>query len=323
MICCGIGGKISAAEDEHALPEHTSISSVAGRKVMVSVPEDYAMRAAKREMLDTLYVLDCESQSWFSRTVRAHRTAYAETRFKEGRNWYPELVVIGIQSPKEEDAAGLADFLRSELIPHVERQVLVKPYAAGRAACGFRGSGADAVRHMLLGEEEGVKPFRFFLIGNAGDARPPLQGEAGASSQTAYPDKTAIYLAAGAKEDPATSTALQQRVQQRVTDAAADITMFVNREGTQTYSHKERGGPPPVELEVVPNDDGDAAFAIAAVSWLGRRLEVQKHAQLGTVRAPMTLQLTLKSMTPVTVPVPVLDSMCYSCCHGTSSSEMT
>ena len=298
MLCCGAnrvannaggesatGAGIRAPTKASKTPEETSAVEVDGRRVLISTPSDYEAKVAKRATFDVLYVLDA-GHNLFTHITNSQRSCFADVHGQDGRQWYPEVIVVGVFGPPPADADSMIGYITRSVVPYVDKSYQTKPYAAGRAVVGFDDAalGGLAVRNLLLapGEEdaERLKSFRFYLVGSAGE---------GGSSNTAtkpLPDKLSVYLSVGSDEADGRQTAARElaaSLSKRAT-MNAETTMFVNREGQQTYTQKEVAGrPPPIELEVNAAGGGDVAFAAAAASWLGRRLEAQKLESLGSL----------------------------------------
>ena len=252
--------------------------------MLVALPPQYEEKAARGEMYNVLYVLD-QGHTLFSHLANQQRALYAETRPKEGRNWYPEVIVVGIQGPAPASPGALLSYLRDSLVPFVDGTYRSKPFAAGRAVCGFDDAlGGEAIRALLLEDAhaEDLKNFRFYAVGSAGAHKASARG----SSSLQLPDKAAVLLTVGKDEAPARIAAARSLAEETAPRASCEgeLTMFVNNKGEQTYSVKDTSGrPPPVELEVLEGGGGDLAFASAAASWVGRRFETQKLESLGSL----------------------------------------
>ena len=121
-----------------------------------------------------------------------------------------------------------------------------------------------------------TKLFRFYLIGAA-----EVGEKAATTSQTPLAEKTAVFLSASGAVDGARPLehALAGRLGGGVT---TETTMFVNRDGEQTYSQKQSNLGAPLTLVADGGIDG-GAFAKAGMEWLGLRLEKQKLESLGSL----------------------------------------
>ena len=118
--------------------------------------------------------------------------------------------------------------------------------------------------------------FRFYLIGCA-----ELGEKVASVVQAPLAEKTAVILSASGAVDGARP--LEQALASRLGGGVAtETTMFVNREGEQTYSQKVTNLGAPVTLVADGGVDG-GAFAKASMEWLGLRLEKQKLESLGSL----------------------------------------
>ena len=122
---------------------------VAGRQVLISLPPVYESEVAKRNMLDVLYVVD-GGAPLFSQCVAQGRADYEAYKGMEGRQWHPDVIVVGLTQLPDESASTLATFVTTTLVPFVDSKYKTKPYAAGRAMCTMAsGFGGSFVRKML------------------------------------------------------------------------------------------------------------------------------------------------------------------------------
>ena len=247
--------------------------------VLVSKPPAYI---ANRGALDVVVILDAEDKTFFEQCELSARQAHAAVKDKDGRNWHPEMVILGIQAPEvmRSNPQSYEAFVQTAL-PEICNRFGTKPFAAGRALVARCGPAAALVRSVLAAEKHAVHSlFRFCMLGSVGDGTvgPPV-------AASALPDKTQAFLfAASAGVDADAARQLQASLLARMT-GGTDVTMFVTRDGEQTYTEHERTGPPPVALDLVDPSfaASSAAFAERATVWIGERLEAQKLVSLGSL----------------------------------------
>lgn len=259
-------------------------------KVMISLPPDYDAKVEKRVHFNTLYVLDEGWQS-FAMTAGAARVAHDSVKGKEGRQWHPELIVVGIASAGAAEAGveKRLQFLTETLVPTIDGTFNTLPYAAARAVLAHdtlskSGGGTSAMLRLLLDESEGekLKMFRFFMLQGGGGASASGERQ---RSIAQYPEKTAVRVTVGGTEgDAAVDAAKELQAELAARSGAAvatSTTMFVNRDGEQTYTEHTQELAPPVSLDVTPfgRDEG----LCRAVVWLCERLERQKLESLGSL----------------------------------------
>jgi hypothetical protein len=283
VSCCTASRRVasmaSSRQDDH---KPTATHTVAGREVVVSLPPDYDAQVQRRNRLDVVYVIDGGARL-FSMVASSGRADHASLSGAEGRQWHPDPIIVGISKPlSNESGTSLTSFVQHSLIPLIDSQFWTKPFAAGRAVCALSSEpGGSSLRKMLVEDETPTctSLFRFHLLGSA-----HLAEGRGPAATTLLPEKTAIYLGA-AEASPGIDAArsLEQVLQSRSGKTAKETTMFVTRDGEQTYTEKEAVGAPPVTLDVAPAGDTEAAFATNAMVWLGRRLEQQKLESLGSL----------------------------------------
>ena len=134
---------------------------VAGRQVLVSLPPHYENEVSKRNMLDVVYVVDCGA-ALFSLSVVAGRADYEAFKGAEGRQWHPDVIIVGLTQLPDENANSLAAFVITTLVPFVDSKYKTKPYAAGRAICTLAsGLGGAFVRKMLVEDADPGAPLGF------------------------------------------------------------------------------------------------------------------------------------------------------------------
>jgi len=226
---------------------------------------------------DIVCILGEEPQTLLAYLGAAH-AAHEAVKDKEKRNWHPVLTIVGVKSLPASitsDPAAYANFIQS-MLPNLLSK-FGKPFGAGRALVARTGTAAAVLRSVLAAEQSEVtKLYRYYLVGDCGDGV--------CTATTPFPDKTQVFLsAAGAGE--AAARALEGALLKR-TGGGTDRTMFVTRDGEQTYTNHERIGPPPVTLELVA-ETGQAAegsaFVAASMAWVGERFEAQKLKSLGSL----------------------------------------
>ena len=279
-FCAGsrrIADMASSTQFDH---KPTATHIVSGREVVVSLPPDYEAQVGRRNRLDVVYVVDGGARLW-SLVCESGRANHASLKGAEGRQWHPDPIVVGISKPlSNESGTSLTSFVQHSLIPLIDSQFCTKPFAAGRAVCALStGLGGSSLRKMLVEDETPgcAALFRFYMMGSAHHA----EGKAPVATKP-LPEKTAVYLGctdAGAD----TARSLEQALQGRLGHVVKETTMFVTRDGEQTYSEKEAICGPPVTLDVSPDAGMEAVFAKSAMVWLGRRLEQQKLESLGSL----------------------------------------
>jgi hypothetical protein len=132
---------------------------------------------------------------------------------------------------------------------------------------------------VLSTEQDGLsKIFRYHLLGAATTDLPTS-----ALPTSPLPEQTQIFLTVplGSPQESAVR-ALETSLAGRLTGTSKETTMFVTREGAQTYTDHVWNGPSPVTLDAV--SDGmpvGQSFATRGMLWLGERLEAQKIRSLG------------------------------------------
>ena len=112
-----------------------------------------------------LYVLDQEARvlPHFANALASH---YAATAHKEKRQWFPEVLVVGVvaaATSRRPTASELLRFLETIVVGYVQNNYRTKPYAAARALCGVSAAASEAVQQAL--RTDAAKQFRFFLVG--------------------------------------------------------------------------------------------------------------------------------------------------------------
>ena len=223
-------------------PLHTDEIDVDGRRVLVCTPPNYP--ASKR--FDVLYVLDC-GHRFFAHVADAQRRCAETTRHQVDRQWYPEVIVVGVSGPRPADADVLLRYVTDSVIPYVDEAYQTKPYAAARAVVGYDDGalGGLAVRKMLISAgdeaERRRKLFRFYLVGSAGGGAPSGGGGSQPSVQPQQlPDRLSVYMGVHcdlALEKLQAARALAASLESRTT-VRAERSMFVNREGQQTCARR-------------------------------------------------------------------------------------
>ena len=286
---CDSQSSSSSSSSSSELHSH----SLPGGRVIVSLPPSYAADLRANRPLDVVYVLDGHSKGLLASVVAdAARDDHAAVVGVKGRQWHPSLIVAGIVSTSPDGLArrpdALLEFVTEWAVPCVDAAYKTKPYAAGRAVCGFDASGGAAVRRLLLEDDDRAKRFRFYLVGPDGLSSSDTVPMA-ASTEAPLPQKTQVYLSgAGGRREAA--EAFADALTNRGSSSATDTTMFVNRHGEQTYSRHDASAAAPFVTVDVPDALGTAveqqpmdAFAIRGMRWLGEQLERQKHASLGSL----------------------------------------
>lgn len=258
--------------------------------VYVSIPPAYDKPGHENDRFNCLYVLDREEKT-FIRVAEAAVAAHAATAGIDGRQWYPELLVVTAYEVRDMTSAEaynnaikpspeqLFALMASQLIGWVESKFRVEPFAAGRAVCGMAGEGSEAVI-CGLGDVEHAKMFQTYIIG-----APEAESATKLSGGAPLADKTAVCLcpseAQGAAAE-ACRTALQARA------AGGDsmgTVMTVDRNGEQHYTKEARLG---TAIDVLEPEgevyvEGSLALVSRAIGWLGARLEKRKLERLGSV----------------------------------------
>mmetsp|Transcript_7091 Transcript_7091/g.18370 ORF Transcript_7091/g.18370 Transcript_7091/m.18370 type:complete len:271 (-) Transcript_7091:183-995(-) len=256
------------------------VDPAAGVPIMVSVPAD------KSEPFNVVYVLD-SGEEVFKLFADGAEAAHAAVAGKEGRQWHPSVLVVGIKSLPpgvgSSDFEQIIGYLRDCLIPLIQARYMTKPYAAARALCGCAGDSAALVQSVVSEEEHPLSnSFRYFISGFSGNT-PPTPASL---PTTPLADKTQIFLAAPAGgPHEQTARAMEGVLASRLGGKKTDTTMFVNRDGEQTYTEHERTGPAPVTLDLVEESLDAIAESVArrGMLWLGERMEAQKLASLGSL----------------------------------------
>ena len=259
------------------MSHETLADPVSGVELLISRP------TSGSGMRDVIYVID-EGEAVFDEFVKAARASHAEVEGNDGRQWHPHVILVGVKSlPKhmQDNPSQYLDYIIYKLTDFIDGRCGSKPYAAGRAICGRSGNAAAIVRSALVAKEHQLhKLFRFYLMGmDAGGSAP---------DETPLPDKTQAYLIAGSATESA--RAMQSALLHRCSEGK-DISMFVTRDGEQTYTQLERNGPPPVTLDVVDasstmvgsQDALAAAFVSRSMKWVGERFEATKLQSLGSL----------------------------------------
>ena len=270
-----MGCGVSAPKPASTVSEHHSFEEPSGVRIFVYEPADSSGRK------DVFALLDADA-AFFDSCVQAHLSSRAAVIGQEGRHWFPELVLVGVQPPKawSRNSPRYTAFIQSEL-PDILGRFGTKPYGGGRAIGALHASLGLAILRSLLAYEhhEVHKLYRFYLLGLGGDA-----GVSASMSTSALPDKTAVFLSAAHAQEPA-ARKLEAALLRRTDTGATDTSMFVTRDGEQTYTQHARKGPPPVTLDLVDAADASsrAAFASRAMLWLGERVEAQKLVSLGSL----------------------------------------
>jgi len=253
----------------------THALGIPGLNLTVSLPACYA---TSTEKFDVLYVLDEGSTlpTLCAEALTAHHEAVKD---KDKRNWNPEVIVVCCQVVLSNDPSLYEPACKS-IVGFIDGTYRTKPYSAARAICARAASPAALVRIVLTSEHGLAEVFRFFLLGSAG--REPADSVATSS----LPDKTAIFLSA-TKSEEANARALEAALSQRTSGGkTTETTMFVTRDGEQTYSEKERGDGAAVTVDLVEAAEEQALAASLAdrgMLWLGERLEAQKLISLGSL----------------------------------------
>lgn len=247
---------------------------------------------------DIVCILD-EDPALFEHCVKAAQAAHEAVKDKEKRNWHPMLTIVAIKTLPQlvrNPEIGYIGFLQAILPPILCK--FGKPYGAGRALVARAGMGAEMLRGVLAAEtQDGHKLFRFYLIGEcfaAGQEEATTAWLSANASTTALPDQTQVFLhCAGAGAGSSAEAAARALETMLITRSSrgVDTTMFVTRDGEQTYTDHARTGPPPVTLDLGAQDAGasgsaasaSAMFAERSMVWVGERFEAQKLHSLGSL----------------------------------------
>jgi len=253
-----------------------------GATLLVSIPPSYRNAEYATELFNVAYVLDEGIEPLAKCSAGAH-SAHMKVARTEGRAWHPELIVVGLKAWPEVirgDIGRIIGYLGSGMLTGlIESKYRAKPYAAARALCGCTALGASLVHAVLSTEQDGLsKIFRYHLLGAATTDLPTL-----ALPTSPLPEQTQIFLTVplGSPQESAVR-ALETSLAGRLTGTSKETTMFVTREGAQTYTDHVWNGPSPVTLDAV--SDGmpvGQSFATRGMLWLGERLEAQKIRSLG------------------------------------------
>ena len=235
---------------------------------------------------DVVCMLDADS-ALFQQCIGAALKAHKDVAGKEKRNWHPVLTFVGVKSLPDgvdSDPAAYITFIQN-VLPDI-LSMYGKPYGEGRALLARSGIAAAALRSILAADKHDVhKHYRLYMLGDCS-----LEGAIAPATSAALPDKTQVYLSAavGPGESAARARALESALLARM-GVGVDTTMFVTRDGEQTYTHHERTGPSPVTLDLVAEQAADAsgdvpsAFAAGSMLWVGERFEVMKLQSLGSL----------------------------------------
>ena len=260
-------------------------------RVRVSLPPGYDRAENSSDRYYTLYILDRDERI-FDRAADATTAAYAAVSHLEGRNWYPDFIIVTayIVPPPNTGATWLAankpspttivNLMAAHLLPYVERTFRVEPFAAGRAICGLADDGCAAAQAALRDAEK-LKLFHHVIVGSPAEASdadalrdgPPLE------------PKSAICLCVGRSEANARGAAArscQAALSVRADASSTDTVMTVDRTGEQHYSSAEGLGVA-IDLREADGAAGSDAIVKAAVEWLGERLERRKLERLGSL----------------------------------------
>jgi len=253
-----------------------------GATLLVSIPPSYRNAEYATELFNVAYVLDEGIEPLAKCSAGAH-SAHMKVARTEGRAWHPELIVVGLKAWPEVirgDIGRIIGYLGSGMLTGlIESKYRAKPYAAARALCGCTALGASLVHAVLSTEQDGLsKIFRYHLLGAATTDLPTS-----ALPTSPLPEQTQIFLTVplGSPQESAVR-ALETSLAGRLTGTSKETTMFVTREGAQTYTDHVWNGPSPVTLDAV--SDGmpvGQSFATRGMLWLGERLEAQKIRSLG------------------------------------------
>ena len=260
--------KASCAEDEL-----DDVIRRGGYEVHVSLPRGYHLTSHLRKDYPVLYVLDPSSQLSPHVAARA-RERHQTVSSQIDRQWYPDIIVVGVTGGKTPNAEDLLYYCCSSLVGVIDQRYRTKPYGTGRALCGHSWGGA-VVSHALA-SPRCMSLFGYILIGspNVADCVDtasvllPLQGglfvsvgEEGHEHQYVQQLKGALEKAGGVKQaaclvvevDPATG---EQNLKEMAKRGAA-------LEAISLHAHKAGAGDAPT-------------YAHLCVDWLARRLEVRK-----------------------------------------------
>lgn len=305
--------KAAAAEPPMMVePKLTELLDEAvGITLLVALPPAYDS-GPKSDDFNVVYILD-EGDKALSMFAAAAQAAHAALKGKEGRQWHPELICVGV---KEYPAAArgnveqIAMYVSNRLPALIDHTYRTKPYGAARALCSSRaGAGNALVRAVLSSEQHALaKLFRFFLLGDAADitsdaAVVTAAGDSSEIAVTLMPEKTQVFLCCSAlgPQHETAARAMQAALLARTRSESTETTLFVNREGEQTYTESQKKqGPTPVTLEMVkagtaaaaaPSTaenatEGEAlavAFAQRGARWMSERFEFTKLESLGAL----------------------------------------
>ena len=240
-----------------------------GRRILISLPPSYDEQVSRRKTFNAVYVLDARL---FSLVVDGIRADHAAVVGLKDRQWHPELIVVGLGGPIPRSPSSLLNFIRDEVLPVVDSEYSTNRYAAGRAIMAPRDTdGAAALRHLIVDESAHTSLFRFFLLG--------VDGSEAANATTTIaplPARSAVFLSGEPNDALATS------LRERTRGVSTETSMFVDRDGNQTYTEIEDALGPPVTIDA-DGQQKSALFAARAMEWLGERWERQKLHALGAM----------------------------------------
>eukprot|EP00966_Prymnesium_polylepis_P026061 600833-Prymnesium_polylepis.1 len=119
--------------DDEVLPRETISDPSTGYTLLVSLPKNYV---SSTDTYDVLFVLDSTS-SW-ELVASAALACHDAVQDKDGRQWHPELIVVGIQdfsipAKVRSDPQAMCTLVTQMAIPAIGMRYRTKPYAAARA----------------------------------------------------------------------------------------------------------------------------------------------------------------------------------------------
>jgi len=243
-----------------------------GYTVQASLPSTYHEPHCARRDYPVLYVL---SSGFFTLVAEQCRGQHAATSSQEGRQWFPDAIVIGLSAPDGVGVSDLLCFMGSTLLGFVDGRYRTKPYAVGRGLCGFALHGSH-VSHALF-NQECVSKFGYYMVGcpateHCVEASESLLKEGG------------VFLFASEGDSHAYMSGLKQSLDGAGASASADqqvvdIDPSTGEQRLKTVA-KESSAMEMITLDVLPAGTDEetlsSLFAERGVTWVGERLEKRK-----------------------------------------------
>ena len=247
-----------------------------GVTVRVSLPLSY--ESTPNEKYNTLYIVD-DDPKIFESACQAANNAYASVHHLDGRNWFPELLVVAVQRPNGATPEHSIASLTNLVVAFVDNTYRTFPYAAGRALCGQAADGRAAVLAALRDPEK-LKTYQNVLLG----APDTADGVAGKAPLEA---KTAVLLQLGTGEGEAKAAAARAckaALDTRAGEGAqmSSTVMQVDRYGEQHYRQEAQLGVL-IELSQVDGAPSAEDATRTAVEWVCARFEKRKLERLGSL----------------------------------------